>query len=190
LVHHADFMRANDKALLLSRENKGAEARAVSAGEAREAFDAMAEHLTIAKGMANSLLAKQSTESEAQYTRARWWMLAISVLGLGLSFAFSLFMVQQTIRRLHQVSDYLKDVAEGDGDLTKRIKVDGNDELDSLGGYFNAFMEKLHDIISQVAASTEHIASASEEISSSATQVAQSAETQKDETSQVATAMQ
>jgi methyl-accepting chemotaxis protein len=189
-TNYADFMRANAKVIQLSREHKNAEARGVSNGEARETFSQVQEHLNKAQSVAEAFMADQSKESDALYTRTKWMMLAVSFIGLGLSFSFGFFMVQQTTRRIHKVSEYIKDVAEGEGDLTKRIHVEHVDELGELSNHFNTFMEKLHDIISQVAASTEHIASASEEISSSATQVAQSAETQKDQTSQVATAMQ
>ena len=190
LLGYSDFMRANSKVFELSRAHKNAEARALSMGEAKEAFDRMDEHLNKAQGLAAAYMLEQQKESESIYSRTKWIMLLTSLIGLGISFSFGFFMVQQTTRRIQQVGSYLKDVADGEGDLTKRIAVAGDDELDHLSGYFNNFMEKLHDIISQVAASTEHIASASEEISSSATQVAQSAETQKDQTSQVATAMQ
>lgn len=189
-IHYAEFMRTNAKVLQLSRAHKTAEARATSSTEARELYNQLDEHLTKAQSLAEAFMDQQTRESDVLYSRTKWIMLGISIIGLGLSFSFGFFMVQQTLRRMHQVSEYLKDVAEGEGDLTKRIKVEGNDELDALSGHFNNFMEKLHEVISQVAASTEHIASASEEISSSATQVAQSAETQKDQTSQVATAMQ
>jgi methyl-accepting chemotaxis protein len=189
-TNYADFMRANAKVIQLSREHKTTEARSISSGEAREAFNQVDEHLNKAQSLAETFMADQSKESEALYSRTKWMMFAVSFIGLGLSFSFGAFMVQQTTRRIAKVSEYLKDVAEGEGDLTKRIHVEHNDELGDLSNHFNTFMEKLHDIISQVAASTEHIASASEEISSSATQVAQSAETQKDQTSQVATAMQ
>jgi methyl-accepting chemotaxis protein len=189
-TNYADFMRVNAKVIGFSREHKNVEARSISNGEAREAFNRVEEHLNKATSLAGTFMADQSKESEILYARTKWMMFAVSFIGLGLSFSFGAFMVQQTTRRISKVSEYIKDVAEGEGDLTKRIHVEHNDELGDLSNHFNTFMEKLHDIISQVAASTEHIASASEEISSSATQVAQSAETQKDQTSQVATAMQ
>ncbi len=186
----ADFMKVNARVLQLSREHKNAEARALSNTEARDAFNATEEHLNKAQTIADNFMAQQRAESESIYNRTKWMMALICLLGVGCSLGFALYMVNQVTRRIHKVSEYIKDVAEGEGDLTKRIHVEHNDELGDLSNHFNTFMEKLHDIISQVAASTDHSASASEEISSSATQVAQSAETQKDQTSQVATAMQ
>jgi methyl-accepting chemotaxis protein len=187
---YAEFMRINANIIQLSRNHKTSEARTLSNTSAQDAFTQIEDHLEVAQSMAASFQEQQAKLNEAEYSRTKWIVFGVCILGLGLSFTFGFFMVQQTTRRIGKVSEYIKDVAEGEGDLTKRIHVEHNDELGELSNYFNTFMEKLHDIISQVAASTEHIASASEEISSSATQVAQSAETQKDQTSQVATAMQ
>lgn len=45
----------------------------------------------------------------------------------------------------------IQDVAEGEGDLTKRLAV-GGDETGELSSWFNVFIQKLHGIISQVQA--------------------------------------
>jgi len=185
-----DFMRINDRIIELDHAGKRAEAITLTDNDARATFERLEDTLTRGSDLAVKAIDAEAVQAEAIYGRTRWLMIGLIILGAGSSLCFAWTMTQQTTRRISKVSEYIKDVAEGEGDLTKRIHVEHNDELGELSNHFNSFMEKLHDIISQVAASTEHIASASEEISSSATQVAQSAETQKDQTSQVATAMQ
>ncbi|MBP5450235.1 MAG: HAMP domain-containing protein, partial [Spirochaetales bacterium] len=44
----------------------------------------------------------------------------------------------------------LKDISEGDGDLTKRIIVTGNDETAQLSNYFNKTIDKINNTISTV----------------------------------------
>jgi methyl-accepting chemotaxis protein len=188
--HYDDLIKANNRVMELALLNKDSQAQELSTGEAWKAFEGANEHLDKSQQIAQDFMVEEAEIAAAANVNTRWTMIGIVLFGIGGAFGFGWFMVNQTTRRINKVSDYIKDVAEGDGDLTKRIHVEHNDELGILSNHFNTFMEKLHDIISQVAASTEHIASASEEISSSATQVAQSAETQKDQTSQVATAMQ
>jgi methyl-accepting chemotaxis protein len=48
----------------------------------------------------------------------------------------------------------LKDIASGDGDLTKRIEKTSNDELGDVVDWFNLFVDKLHNSISDVVKST------------------------------------
>jgi methyl-accepting chemotaxis protein len=70
------------------------------------------------------------------------------------------------------------------------IAIASQDEIGSAGKALNQMKNNLREMIQSIASTAEHVASASEEISSSATQQAQGAETQKDQTTQVATAMQ
>jgi methyl-accepting chemotaxis protein len=92
--------------------------------------------------------------------------------------------------RLDDVIGRMKDVAEGEGDLTKRIEISSNDEVAELGKWFNIFMDKLQGLVIQVAENTHQIASATEAVSASSKQQAKSADDQSDQTNQVATAMQ
>jgi methyl-accepting chemotaxis protein len=44
-----------------------------------------------------------------------------------------------------------RDIAEGEGDLTKRITIESKDEIADLAQWFNIFLEKLQGIISTIA---------------------------------------
>ena len=80
--------------------------------------------------------------------------------------------------------------ALADGDLRERAEVDSEDEIGKMARALDKAMDDLTKVIQSIAGTAEHVASASEEISSSANQQAQASETQKDQATQVATAMQ
>jgi methyl-accepting chemotaxis protein len=92
--------------------------------------------------------------------------------------------------RFQEMIERIKDVAQGEGDLTKRVEITSNDEVGELAKWFNTFMDKLQEILRQVSDNTQSLATASEEISASSRDQAKGAESQKDQTTQVATAMQ
>jgi methyl-accepting chemotaxis protein len=92
--------------------------------------------------------------------------------------------------RLHIMVLRMKDVAEGEGDLTKRLQVGSDDEVAELARWFNTFMDKLQEILSKVSSSSGSLVAAGEEIAAAALQQSHGAEVQKDQTNQVATAMQ
>jgi len=92
--------------------------------------------------------------------------------------------------RFHEMIECIKDVAEGDRDLTKRIAITCNDEVAELAAWFNRFIEKIQEILSQVSSNSQGLATASEQISASSRDQARGAELQQDQTNQVATAMQ
>jgi methyl-accepting chemotaxis protein len=102
----------------------------------------------------------------------------------------ALVISRQIAIPLDQLAGRLRDIAEGEGDLTKRLEISGTDEVGRAGSAFNLFMDKLHDIMRQVASSTHQLAGATEEISASAMQMAKHAGTQQSQTSRIATSMQ
>lgn len=71
--------------------------------------------------------------------------LTVAVL-LAISFS-AIFLVNSSIG---EVAESLKDIAEGEGDLTKRIEQHGTDELGQLVRWFNVFADKLQHTISEV----------------------------------------
>jgi methyl-accepting chemotaxis protein len=107
-----------------------------------------------------------------------------------LLFVLSFTLANSIARRLGDIVERIKDVAEGEGDLTKRISSDTADEIGELVDWFNAFMDKLQEIISRVADTTNHLASASAQLSATASQQSDGAETQKGQTNNVMTSMQ
>jgi methyl-accepting chemotaxis protein len=92
--------------------------------------------------------------------------------------------------RLQDLVGRMKDIAEGEGDLTKRLEVTSNDEVAELATWFNTFVDKLQEILRKVASNTQSLAAAGEEISATAQKQAQGVELQSDQTNHVATAMQ
>jgi methyl-accepting chemotaxis protein len=126
---------------------------------------------------------------------AAWWADArmAALLGLaclGLLLAVSGRVSHSIFARLSEMVERIKDIAEGEGDLTRRLEVHSDDEVAQLARWFNTFMEKLQEIMLQVSRNTRSLAQASEEIALSSREQVRGSELQQDQTSQVATAMQ
>lgn len=93
-----------------------------------------------------------------------YWILLVSLL---LVIFGIIFMVNKVTGPIRQVTAMLKDIAEGNGDLTRTILVDTRDELAELANYFNLFIGKIHDMVVQVGQSAEQVVSSSEELAHS-----------------------
>ncbi|WP_447603167.1 methyl-accepting chemotaxis protein [Nitrospira sp. Nam80] len=101
------------------------------------------------------------------------------------------FMLRSMVLKpLVQMSSISMDIAKGEGDLTKRVPVSGNDEIAHLGGYFNEFIEKLQKMIKKVAHVTDKVASASVELSATAEEISKGTETLTSRASQTAAAVE
>lgn len=83
----------------------------------------------------------------------------------------------------------MDDIAQGEGDLTKRLDTNGEDEIAQLGRAFNQFAEKVRRMVVQVAGSTSQLASAAEQLATVTHETNDGIQQQQSETEQVATAM-
>ena len=81
-----------------------------------------------------------------------------------------------------------KDIAEGEGDLTKRIQIKGKDEIGELAGWFNIFIEKLQGIMGSIASNTEALGNEAITLSSVANSLARSSQDTSGRSETVATA--
>ncbi len=63
----------------------------------------------------------------------------------------SIFMVTKVLGPVTKTVEILKDIAEGEGDLTRRIEVQSNDEIGELATWFNMFVENIQALIGKIA---------------------------------------
>jgi methyl-accepting chemotaxis protein len=77
----------------------------------------------------------------------------ISLAAASLAYAVQLSIV----RPVNNVVIALRDIAEGEGDLTRRLPVTGNDEVSELARCFNQFVERLQSIIASVATTAREV---------------------------------
>lgn len=75
------------------------------------------------------------------------------------------FIKKTVVAPIVTVVDSMRDIASGDGDLTKRIEVNSKDEIGELAGWFNKFIEKLQGIIQDIAENSNNFATSSKRLS-------------------------
>ncbi|MCY1391135.1 Methyl-accepting chemotaxis protein McpG [compost metagenome] len=66
-------------------------------------------------------------------------------------------LIRLLLQPLHTMSRAMEDIAEGEGDLTKRLSIHTHDEFGILGNAFNRFVERIHGSIREVSSATEHV---------------------------------
>ena len=107
-----------------------------------------------------------------------------------LSCASAWWVIQfKVVLPLRSLAVRIQDIAEGEGDLTRRVPVEGRNEIDEVGIWFNLFLDKLQDVMRKVKSDTQRLTAASEELTTSASRMAQGADAQQGQTAMVATAM-
>jgi len=105
-----------------------------------------------------------------------WRESALTALGLSLACMVPLVVVsvatsRSTFLRLSDMVERFKDVAEGEGDLTKRIPITKQDEIGELAKWFNVFLDKLQDMIKSITTAAQQVGGASEDVSNTSQQI-------------------
>ncbi|MGC4121836.1 MAG: methyl-accepting chemotaxis protein [Myxococcales bacterium] len=112
---------------------------------------------------------------------------AMSLVGATI-FVVIWLLLGRVTRPILRMTDVLRDISEGEGDLTRRLEVTSQDELGLLALYFNQFADKLARIIGDIAGKAKTVASSAAELSSVSGQTAQSVQTLSGKSTTVAAA--
>ena len=120
------------------------------------------------------------TQDEAEFLATahsiRTSVLMITLIAVVLVCGLVLFFSRSITGPLKQAVAGLQDIAQGEGDLTMRLRVQSRDEIGELARWFNIFIEKLQGIVGQIANNTQSIDASSNDLSKIATDLSTSSE--------------
>ena len=103
-------------------------------------------------------------------------MLTVLIVGLAAFIMIGALIANSIIKPINSVVNGLKDVAEGEGDLTKRLEVKSGGEVGELAILFNVFMDKLQPLIKEISGNSKTLEYSSTELTAIAGQLAKGTE--------------
>lgn len=136
----------------------------------------------------DNLLAKIKKERDAGTQKTLLIMTTVIVIGLGIMVLLGFFVAHTISSQINSTSKMLKDISDGEGDLTKRLKIISNDEIGDMARYFNKFIEKIQNMIRSISKSADTVVTFASDLSSASVQVASNAEEMSSQTATVASA--
>ena len=83
----------------------------------------------------------------------------------------------------------LQDIAEGEGDLTRRIEVNGKNEIDEVGIWFNVFIGRIEDIVRRVAEHASTLGQPTSELAATSREAASQAAQQQEQAERITATM-
>ncbi len=102
-----------------------------------------------------------------------------------------IFILNRLLTRpVGSMTNMVRDIAEGEGDLTKRLNIQREDEIGQLAKWFDTFMDRLQKLIGEVAGTTREVASASTQIAASSEELASGIDQQDTQITQISAAME
>ncbi len=113
----------------------------------------------------DAVVATQSRMVNENVSGAALKISAIVLTIVLLSVAVSYFAIARgVVGPIRGIIDILKDIAHGEGDLTRRIEVSSEDETRELADYFNQFVENVRSMIAKVKGDTDTLTDSSTEL--------------------------
>ncbi|USN98809.1 MAG: methyl-accepting chemotaxis protein [Phycisphaeraceae bacterium] len=126
----------------------------------------------------------------AEAKHAKGLITAALVTGIIVGSFIPFLIVRRTTGPLRLLIASIRDIAEGEGDLTKRLRMSRGDEIGELAGWFDTFVERVHGIISEVAGTSGEVAAASTQIAASSEQMSAGLSDQTRQVEQISSAIE
>ncbi len=140
-------------------------------------------------GVVSMKVSLDSVETEVSAFRLKIAGVAIGALGALLVIIY-LLTNHFVTNPLEDLRKGLRDIASGEGDLTRRLPVRGNDEVGQSAAVFNEMMENFNQLVRQVRDSASQVSARVASLSDSADRVSQSSHLQNEKSDEAAAAVE
>ena len=98
----------------------------------------------------NDMVTGYSAFSSGKVSAAKWTNGVLSVIAFVVGAVSFVFLNKGIRKPIQMLTEELKALSEGNGDLTKRIAIRGKDEVAEMTRYFNTFVGDIHGIVSEI----------------------------------------
>ena len=181
-----DVLRLLDQDSAASRK----EASALALGEGAARFEAARTELA-ALGALRQDRASALIDAQARaIAKLRWLVGGGAAAAFVLALALGVLLAGAIARRLAEAVARMRDIAEGEGDLTRRLRITSGGEVGELGRWFNVFTQRVHDVLVEVRGAAERVAAASQQVSGASLDLSTSAQEQAAGLEETATALE
>ena len=107
----------------------------------------------------------------AALTTIQWGIVVLCLLLLVCIIVPLFLAVRSVTKPINHTAAVIKDIAQGEGDLTKRLPVMKKDEIGELAGWFNTFLEKLQAMVQKIVTNSSDVGQSSKEFAEIAAQL-------------------
>jgi methyl-accepting chemotaxis protein len=145
-------------------------------GEASQKFEQMRDQIDKLTEVNQQFAATAHVTSVKTARKALLVTMITMTIGVSLGILIAVFSAKGITQPVNSAISGLRDIAEGEGDLTKRLTTETKDEIGELARWFNTFVEKLQVIISQIADHTHSLGESSEDLTSVASDLSKNSE--------------
>lgn len=183
----ATFLEVQRQVLELSRQDKTEEMRTLINTRMKDATDLMGVQINQLINLNKQEAAQAAVSSKSEYDGALIGVISVAVFAVLLTVLLAWLLTKSIVNPLARAVHAAQNIAEGN--LTRPIVVDGNDEPARLLEALVAMQKNLRQTIELISGSSTQLASAAEELSAVTEESSRGLQQQNDEIEQAATAV-
>ncbi|MBH8614550.1 methyl-accepting chemotaxis protein [Pseudomonas mohnii] len=181
------YMQAQQQMLELSRQNRLDEMRTLINTRIKDGTDQMGEQLNKLVALNTGYAKTASAEAGANYSSAIIGIVAAAVMAALMTILLAWLLTRSIVTPLNRALLAAQTIA--DGNLSKTIEADGQDEPGRLLGALSIMQANLRKTIEQIAGSATQLGAAAEELSAVTQDASRGLQQQNNEIEQAATAV-
>ncbi len=125
-------------------------------------------YFPIARDLANTsfklIIAQDLNDALEAQQSLRNLMVILVVVVIGIVLIAALLFSRALTQPLLEVVDNLKEISQGEADLTRTLKISSNDEVGELATNFNRFVERLREMVQRISSASADISVATDKI--------------------------
>jgi len=181
------YMQAQEQMLELSRQNRLDEMRTLINTRIKDGTDQMGEQLNKLVALNTGYAKTASAEAGANYSSAILGIVVVAVLAALMTILLAWLLTRSIVTPLNRALLAAQTIA--DGNLSKTIEADGQDEPGRLLGALSIMQANLRKTIEQISGSATQLGAAAEELSAVTQDASRGLQQQNNEIEQAATAV-
>lgn len=163
--------------------------RDMSLAESHQAFNSMRDIVDQLTELTEKEAEQRTEQGEETEKAAVNTVITVSILGVVLAFLFTYIATKIIVAAINGVKMRVAELAEGEGDLTSRVPVNGSDEVSQLGAAFNRFIENQSGLISHIKGAMTGLQAELEQVTGQLKKTQEATANQQAENDQIATAV-
>lgn len=176
---YKDFIKTNDTIINIALIGKQANAQMLFIEKSSASFNSLLALIFKYVESERQSIDKELKMFDSKLVRITGFSLLLIILQTIAVIIAGVMILRSILKPIKQTSSILQDIAEGEGDLTKKITIVSSDEIGGMAQWFNLFISKLKEIISSLASDTTVLSSSSEELSATTSEISKYAEDMK-----------
>jgi methyl-accepting chemotaxis protein len=127
--------------------------------------------------------------ADEHITATLMWVFVAALILLAAIALLAFYIANKTLAPLNSLVHSLEQIARGGGDLTRRLTRTSNDEIGAVITAFNSFVDSIHGMIQRIQQLTLQVASIGQQVSQDTRATHQTLDQQREQTLQVASAI-